>query len=263
MKKTNTGFIKEYSAVAGFSKEFILKDFRRNTGANKLFYTIIDNAIRHCKILKPRILEVGSGTGRNACYLAKRHSKAAVYALDILRESVTTGKRIAGFLKCGANLKFIRGDATKLKYKNNSFDIIFSQGTLEHFKDVSAIMKEQVRVLKPGGTLIINVPQTYSCYTIKKHLGMLFDRWEPGWETQYSYGDLKKLGKEYGLKLIDVGGQEYDSKLTELVKAYRFLSQTLIPKEVDNFLRANWEKFKEKYGQYFLLEIIAVYKKSV
>ena len=261
MKKTNTGFKKEYSAFAGFSDEFVKSDYNRNAGANSFFYSFIKDAVKIGKKPGLKLLEVGSGSGRNACYLAKKYPKAEVHALDILKESVANGKRLARILKCGTNLKFVRGDATRMKYKNNFFDIIYSQGTLEHFKDISAIMKEQVRVLKPGGALIINVPQTYSYYTIKKHLGMLLDRWEPGWETQYSYGDLKNLGKEYGLKLIDVGGQEYDSKLTELVKAYRFLSQTIIPKEVDNFLRADWEKFKEKYGHYFLLEIIAVYKK--
>ncbi|OGF45580.1 MAG: hypothetical protein A2452_10460 [Candidatus Firestonebacteria bacterium RIFOXYC2_FULL_39_67] len=261
MKKTNAGFKKEYSAVAKYSKEFVLKDFHRNSDANGVFYAFIENAVKSYGKPDLKLLEVGSGTGRNACYLAKKHPKSVITALDILKESVAAGKRLAGFLSCGANLKFILADATKLKYPDNYFDIIYSQGTLEHFKDVTSIMTEQVRVLKPGGTLIINVPQTYSYYTVKKHLGMLFNRWEPGWETEYSYGDLKKLGKKFGLKLTGIGGQEYDSKIIELVKAYKFLAKTIIPKPLDNFLRADWNKFKKKYGHYFLLEIIAVYKK--
>ncbi|OGF50215.1 MAG: hypothetical protein A2231_01865 [Candidatus Firestonebacteria bacterium RIFOXYA2_FULL_40_8] len=261
MKKTNTGFKKEYSKRAGYSKEFILGDLHRYIEANKLFYGYIEKAVKTTKIPNPKLLEVGSGTGRNACYLAKKYPKATVYALDILKESAVSGKKVAGILKCGANLKFIPGDATKMKYPDKYFDVIYSQGTLEHFKDVTAIMKEQVRVLKPGGTLIVNVPQTYSYYTIKKHLGMLLNKWEPGWETEYSYGDLKRLGKKFGLKLTNVGGQEYDSKIIELVKAYKFLAKTIIPKPLDNFFRTDWTKFKEKYGHFFLLEIMAVYKK--
>ncbi|MFH1074245.1 MAG: class I SAM-dependent methyltransferase [Candidatus Firestonebacteria bacterium] len=260
MKKSNAGFRKEYSAFTGFSKDFILQDFNRNTDANKLFYSFIEKAIKSGGNSKQKLLEIGSGTGRNACYLANKHPKSEVYALDILKESVVSGKRIAKILKCKANLKFMQGDATKLQYPKNYFDIIYSQGTLEHFKDVSVIFKEQVRVLKPEGTLIINVPQTYSYYTIKKHLGMMLNRWEPGWETQYSYGDLKRLGRKFGLKLTAIGGQEYDSKLIELVKAYGFLSKTLIPKKADDFLKAGWKKFKDKYGHLFLLEIIAVYE---
>lgn len=261
MKKSNVGFKKEYEAVAGYSGDFLLADYRRNAAANKTFYSFIENAVKGLRGKILRIMEVGSGTGRNACYLAKKYPKVEVHALDILKESLIAGRRTAALLKCGANLKFVVADATKLKYKDGYFDLIYSQGTLEHFKDINPVMKEQVRVLKPGGILIINVPQTFNYYTIKKHLAMARGKWEPGWETQYSYGDLKNIERTFGLQLIKVGGQEYDSKLTEVVKAYGFLSKSLIPKALDRIFRSGWAKLKENFGHLFLLEIIGVFKK--
>jgi hypothetical protein len=56
-----------------------------------------------------------------------------------------------------------------------------------------------VRVLKPGGLLLVDVPQRYHYYTLGKHLLMLFDRWFAGWETEFTIDELEGLLREVGL----------------------------------------------------------------
>ena len=49
-------------------------------------------------------------------------------------------------------------DATNLKFKNNIFDYVLSFCVLEHIDDDYKYLQEAYRVLKPGGTLLLNVP---------------------------------------------------------------------------------------------------------
>ena len=50
--------------------------------------------------------------------------------------------------------------AYPLKFKDNSFDLVYASHILEHFNKVKVlkVLKEWVRVLKPGGVLRISVP---------------------------------------------------------------------------------------------------------
>ena len=50
--------------------------------------------------------------------------------------------------------------AYPLKFKDNSFDLVYASHILEHFNKVKVlkVLKEWVRVLKPGGILRISVP---------------------------------------------------------------------------------------------------------
>ncbi|CEP68827.1 Methyltransferase type 11 [Moorella glycerini] len=49
-------------------------------------------------------------------------------------------------------------DAQELPFKNNSFDVIISKDSLEHFAQPCEVIKEIYRVLKPGGRFIVWVP---------------------------------------------------------------------------------------------------------
>lgn len=58
-------------------------------------------------------------------------------------------------------------------------DFIFSSHTLEHIQDLEPIFKEFVRILKPGGDLILNLP-SYTCI-----------RWNVGVHTHNQFNDHK------------------------------------------------------------------------
>lgn len=56
--------------------------------------------------------------------------------------------------------KFVPCDVRKLCFDDNAFDLIISDSTLDHFKQTSDIvvaLMELIRVLKPGGTLVITL----------------------------------------------------------------------------------------------------------
>jgi hypothetical protein len=77
-----------------------------------------------------RCLETGSGTGVMSLYLALHQRR--VVALDMDQELL---KRLRSPLAEGAWLSGVAADLLHLPFGNDSFDMVFSQGVLEHFDE--------------------------------------------------------------------------------------------------------------------------------
>jgi SAM-dependent methyltransferase len=179
--------------------------WKETSADGKPNYRIVQEIERLCPDLRgKKILEVGAGTGVDSIYLARKG--ADVVALDFSPESIKLMKRNA---PKGRSFSIVQADAYNMPFADNSFDVVFSQGFVEHFTNPKPLVLEQRRVLKNDGYLIIDVPQTFSLYTVEKKLRLLFKRWPPGWETQFSALLLKRLGEECGLRLVSVYGRDF------------------------------------------------------
>lgn len=117
-------------------------------------------------------------------------------------------------------------DITKLEFENNSVDLIYSSHVIEYFsRDViGGVLKEWRRVLKPGGTLRIAVPDfeamsyLYSngSYPLSSFLGPLYGKMPMGEQTifhktTYDFVSLKEILEEAGFNKV----KRYDWKHTE------------------------------------------------
>jgi ubiquinone/menaquinone biosynthesis C-methylase UbiE len=159
-----------------------------------------------------KILEIGAGMGGDSIYLAERG--ASVYALDFTDEALKEVSRNAKIHKVIVNQ--VKADAHHIPFANDYFDVVFHQGFLEHFTDPGALLKEQVRVLKSGGLLVVDVPQRYTMYTLKKHLAMMRGTWFAGWEREFSIRELTLLMKRNNLDIKKTYGWGYYGKLGSL-----------------------------------------------
>lgn len=101
-----------------------------------------------------RILEVGCGTGGNACYLANKYG-CRVTGIDIAEHMVKQAQNRAEELGLSDRVAFKVGDAYDLDFPDNSFDIVFTIFTSQ-FLDPSVAFKEFSRVLDRDGRLGIN-----------------------------------------------------------------------------------------------------------
>jgi ubiquinone/menaquinone biosynthesis C-methylase UbiE len=144
------------------------------------------------------VLEVGGGSGRDSIRI--KTLGGDVYVLDYAESSLKTIKE--QIVEEDINLKLIKGDAFKLPFKDNSFDIVFHQGLIEHFLNPEIILRENVRVLKSGGLILVDAPQRYHLYTLLKHILIFFNKWFAGWETEYSIKELENMLKNEGVKKI-------------------------------------------------------------
>jgi len=130
-----------------------------------------------------KVLEVGCGSARLSAFLAKRGYK--ITGLDYSKSALEVAQRnFVGMglpsqligsdneKKLGDDEKedghrFVPGDATKLPFSDNCFDIVLSTGLLEHFEDPSIVVKEMARVLVPGGVFYSDVvPKKFSMFRI-------------------------------------------------------------------------------------------------
>lgn len=171
---------------------------------------VYDNAERIVRRLKAnvdlagkKVLEVGAGTGRDSYMLLEE--RAVVYVLDYAENSLKLMKHIGKQKRLTVFL--IQGDAFKLPVADNSFDVVFHQGLLEHFKNPIPILEENFRILKTGGILLVDVPQKYHIYTIIKHILIFFNRWFAGWETEFTINQLQRLVEQVGFEVMQSYGE--------------------------------------------------------
>lgn len=99
-------------------------------------------------------LDIGAGKGSMARFLLRYTDK--VVCLDKEKEEIAFLKK--RFKNKQRSLSFVVSDARKLPFKRESFDLIFSNCVLEHIKDDEKVLAEISRCLKPGGKLIMALP---------------------------------------------------------------------------------------------------------
>jgi len=109
----------------------------------------------------------------------------------------------------GHNVGLVRADGARLPFRDATFSVVFSQGLLEHFSAPEPYLQEQFRVLRPGGILLVDVPQRWSLYTVWKHYRMMRRVWFAGWETEFSLRELEHLMITCGGRVIGSYGYGY------------------------------------------------------
>jgi ubiquinone/menaquinone biosynthesis C-methylase UbiE len=104
--------------------------------------------------LRGRILEAGTGKGHFASALAK--CGLSFTSFDISKEERDLAKLYLKFQLLDGFADLRVEDGEHLSFKNESFDMVFSINTLHHFARPHKVLDELIRVLKPGGELILS-----------------------------------------------------------------------------------------------------------
>ncbi len=99
-----------------------------------------------------RILDVGCGTGELSRYLCKTVSGCEFFGVDIDTDFIKEAQKQAVNVNRNS-FKFIEGDALKLPFENDSFDLVVSHTFFTAIDRPTAAMKEMYRVGKPGALI--------------------------------------------------------------------------------------------------------------
>ena len=201
-----------------------------------------------------RVLEAGCGRGSLSCYFSDAGYDCTL--LDISPAAIDAAKQIFG----DNNLKgtFVIGDTNKIPYPDNSFNIVFSIGLLEHFENINQPIKEQIRVLDNGGLFFGYVVPKYQ-NNIQKDYDWINDILK-GYARYLQHPSSKKEGiyrsdigperylpilKKYNLKNIEASGV-YPLPMISHSPEFPF---TLMPEKSEEALMRHLKKMLQENGR--------------
>lgn len=118
------------------------------------------------------VLEIGCGSGFGAEIVLKYFSPQKIIATDLDPRMVVIAKKNIKSKKIIVE----QADATRLGYKNKSFDAVFGYGMIHHIPapEWKDCLNEIYRVLKPGGMLFLRDLSAESFKTLRGRVIKLF-----------------------------------------------------------------------------------------
>jgi ubiquinone/menaquinone biosynthesis C-methylase UbiE len=208
-------------------------------------------------------LEVGAGSGRDSVGLSEHGARAVM--LDYSMASLEVARDVSR--RAGIEPLLVRADALRMPFRDGTFDVVFHQGLLEHFRDPMPLLRENVRVLRDGAMLLVDVPQRYHLYTVMKHALIALGKWFAGWETEFSIGELERLLRAAGVRVVRryggwmIPGLFYRTLRLGLLKL-RVAKLPLDPPPIPlvtpalSALRRAWERTPLAFYTYFVIGVI-------
>jgi len=142
-----------------------------------------------------RLLDVGCGTGaasRRAAPVA-----AAVVGIDLSAEMLREASLLARGLD---TVGFLRADVEALPFADASFSAAICTNSFHHYPDPARAIREIVRVLAPGGRLVVGDPCA-DVWTVRV-ADVFLRRLEPGHVRLYRSNEMASFF--YGAGLVDV-----------------------------------------------------------
>ncbi|TRZ50666.1 methyltransferase domain-containing protein [bacterium] len=137
-----------------------------------------------------RILDLGCGAGLNSVKLLQRGF--SVVGIDVSDNMLDLARKNCLEAGSPADATFQLGNAEELDFPDDSFDAVVAMGLIEYLKWDRWALQEMHRVLKPGGYLIVTVPNSIRI----SHLT------NPRWWMQKiinrATDKLRKIAKKFG-----------------------------------------------------------------
>lgn len=109
--------------------------------------------------LKPyapqKLLDIATGTGDFALMAAKILKPREIVGADLSEGMLSVAREKALRCEYARNITFCKEDCMNLSFADNTFDAITVAYGIRNFEDLDRGLKEMLRVLKPGGRLVI------------------------------------------------------------------------------------------------------------
>jgi ubiquinone/menaquinone biosynthesis C-methylase UbiE len=170
------------------------------TGKHKLFNRLLYAAhFRHYRRLlegvlppEPEILELGAGSGVIPRRIVKEWGGRATL--------VDSNEKARELFLAGAapdeKIEYILGDVLDLNLPT-AFDLVYSDGLIEHFPEKERVMAAHTRPLKPSGHIVLFVPCNSFVFRTVTRFGP-----DMGYEERYTLPALVRLCREHGLEVL-------------------------------------------------------------
>jgi demethylmenaquinone methyltransferase / 2-methoxy-6-polyprenyl-1,4-benzoquinol methylase len=113
-------------------------------------------AIGKLRELNPQmVLDVATGTADVAIMLNKYLKPKQIIGIDISEGMLELGRKKVAKLLLNKEIELLQGDSEAIKFPDNTFDAVTVAFGVRNFEDLSRGLAEMLRVLKPGGKLVV------------------------------------------------------------------------------------------------------------
>jgi 2-polyprenyl-3-methyl-5-hydroxy-6-metoxy-1,4-benzoquinol methylase len=177
--------------------------------------SVLLKALQNRKLAGTLWLDAGCGTGTLSRWLAARG--CSVLGVDAASAMVVAANQSAQSKNYSGRLSFVRVTTiASLALDDHSLDGILCSSVLEYVPDPSACLTEFARVVKPGGLLLVSVPNRNSvvrrmqlaCHRVGDLLGQSWCKFLDHSRHQYSRPEFERLLAQAGFsgeKLVPFG----------------------------------------------------------
>src|SRR6266436_1138862 len=152
-------------------------------GRRRIIAGFVENVCRNLGKQRPKILDVGCGTGANLQMLA--HFGAA--------EGVDVSAAALDFCRARGLVQVKQGAAERLPFADASFDLVTGLDVVEHLDDDIAGLREMCRVLSPDGRAVLFVPAFMFLWGVQDDISHH--------RRRYTLPELKERLREAGLTI--------------------------------------------------------------
>jgi ubiquinone/menaquinone biosynthesis C-methylase UbiE len=147
----------------------VLETEAMDTAAEAIGYNTMDHAevnrrfVDDLLALEPdvrQVVDLGTGTALIPIELCRRHSGAHVVGVDMAESMLAVGRENiaqAGAAHAGLaeRIELVAADAKRLPYPDGRFTLVISNSIVHHIPEPLGMLAEALRVLDPGGKLLI------------------------------------------------------------------------------------------------------------
>jgi 2-polyprenyl-3-methyl-5-hydroxy-6-metoxy-1,4-benzoquinol methylase len=177
-----------------FAEEF---DARMNRyEVTKRLRIVFEEALTGHDLRGRRLLDAGCGTGLFSRVAVERG--AAVTSLDV-------GHRLLEQVARKTQSERVVGDVAALPFDDGTFDYVICTEVIEHTLEPERAVTELVRVLRPGGTLVLTTPNKVWHPAIRLATKLRLRPYE-GIENWVSFRGLRRWLERSGMELTRYGG---------------------------------------------------------
>lgn len=188
-----------------------------------------------------RVLDVGCGLGGPAMFLAE-HYGCHVTGLDLVDINITAAQTRAARRGLQASTDFIVGDAVKLPFEDESFNVVWGLDAWCHVDDKAALITQCARVLEKGGTLAFTDWLVIGEMNAQQKAAVLEASASPEMTTPQTYRDLLAESNLKVVEQVDLSSTfitQYQQVMAGLPSIQATISERFSPKVYEIIRRKN------------------------
>jgi len=162
---------------------------------------------------------------------------ADVYGLDL--SQVVTRRAHENARREGIDLSIVRADIREIPFRANSFDLVYTMGTIEHIAEYRDSLAEIHRVMKIGGTAIIGVPNFWDPFLRPLLVAVLeaVGKYPYAPEKSFTRSELRRDVEAAGLRVVSMTGILALPGVLRMLDLFLHTKKGLSPRWTEWFIR--------------------------